>query len=215
MKVLVVGAHGKTGRHIVKLLAKSEQHKVRAMIREEKQTDALEKLGAEEIVFADLEKDISYAVDGCDAIIFAAGSGSQTGPDKTELVDHLGAIKMIEEGEKQAIQRYIQLSSMFADDPESGPNAIHHYLVAKQKSDERLQSSTLNYTIVRPGGLLDDHGSGRVQAEEKIKNSAVRTISREDVARTIVAALDTDHTSRRTFELLSGETPIEEALRQL
>lgn len=100
------------------------------MIREKEQASELEKLGAE-TVLADLEGDVSKALKCCDAVIFAVGSGSKTGPDKTAAVDRDGAINLMEEAEKQNVRRFILLSSMGAGTPEKGPEELQHYLVMK------------------------------------------------------------------------------------
>jgi uncharacterized protein YbjT (DUF2867 family) len=212
MKVLVIGANGKTGRIAVELLGKSA-HQVRAMIRNEEQAPALEKLGAETVV-ADLEKDFSHALEGCDAVIFAAGSGSHTGPDKTIAVDQEGAIRSMETAERMGVNRYIMLSSLRSNEPEKGPEKIRHYLIAKKKADDHLRSTRLNYTIVRPGRLSDDAGTGKVNLAERLEFQP-DPISRADVAQTLVACLDVSNTQRKSFDLLSGETPIVEALKRL
>ncbi|OYD08465.1 SDR family oxidoreductase [Paludifilum halophilum] len=211
MKVLVIGANGKTGRQLVGLLGESASHRVRAMVRDEEQVPALQDQGAE-VVVADLEQDFSHAFDGIEAVIFAAGSGAHTGPEKTESVDYQGAVRSVEEAEKHGVDRYIMLSSIAADDPDRGPSAIRHYLRAKGKADERLQHSRLNYTVVRPGGLSNDPPQGKIEAAERITDLS-RRISRADVAAVLAACLDIENTSRRTFEILAGETPIEEALQ--
>jgi uncharacterized protein YbjT (DUF2867 family) len=212
MKIVIVGANGKIGRQLVQLFAGTE-HQVRAMIRNEEQASELKRLGADEIVVADLEKEIDHAIKGCSAVVFTAGSGSHTGPDKTELVDKLGAIKTIEKAEAFGVERFIMVSSIYADRPDAGPERIRHYFVAKGVADDRLRASKLNYTIIRPGYLTNDPPKGTVRIGEHIEESG--EIPRGDVARTIVEALENEHTYRRSFDLQTGETPIAEALRSL
>ena len=105
------------------------------------------------------------------------------------------------------------LSSIGAGDPEGGTEAMRPYLRAKSRADERLKSSSLDYTIIRPGGLTEDEGTGTIEAAEKLGRRG--EISREDVARTFADALENDNTYHKTFEILSGETPIPEALGRL
>lgn len=212
MNVLVAGANGNTGRQIVELLAE-EEHTVRALIRDNSQAEEMIKIGAQPVL-GDLEQDIGFAVEGCDAVIFAAGSGSHTGPDKTIAVDQEGAIKLIKAAENNAANRFIMLSAMGTDRPEEGPEKLRPYLEAKAKADKALVKSKLNYTILRPGLLTNGEATGKIRVSEKLSDNE-GDISRADVARTIVSALQNESTYRQVFELLSGDTPIDGALTSL
>ncbi|PTX61791.1 putative NAD(P)-binding protein [Melghirimyces profundicolus] len=212
MKVVVIGANGKIGRHLVQLLSQRD-HQVRAVIRDDAQKPKMEELGADEVVVADLEKKIDHAVAGCDAIVFTAGSGSHTGADKTMLVDLDGAFKTIDAGVAHGVERFLMVSSMMADRPEQGTERIRHYFVAKGRADERLRDSGLNYTIVRPGRLTDEPAKGTVSIQEN--HETFGEIPRADVAATIVESLQSENTYRRSFDLLTGDVPIEEALKTL
>ncbi|SDC02006.1 NAD(P)H-binding [Melghirimyces thermohalophilus] len=212
MHVAVIGANGKIGRQVVQLLGKSD-HQVRAVIRDEQQRPDMVKLGADEVVLGDLERSIDDAVTGCNAIVFTAGSGGHTGADKTLLIDLDGAFKTIDAGVAQGVNRFIMVSSMMADRPEQGPDKIRHYLVAKGRADERLRNSGLNYTIIRPGRLTDEAGKGTVLISSN--QDTFGDIPRADVAATIVASLEAAQSFRRSFDLLTGTTPITEALKSL
>lgn len=214
MNVLVVGANGKIGRSIVALLVKSKKHEVTALIRDPQQASDLERLGARTQI-ADLEKDISGTAAHQDAVIFTAGSGPHTGADKTLLVDLDGAFKTVDEAAAQNVRRFIMVSAYFADDPSKGSEKIRHYNVAKQRADERLQNSNLNYTIIRPGRLTEDAGTGNIAAAKQFNDPEERQIPREDVAQTVVAALDIEQTYQRSFKILTGDTPINDALTSL
>jgi uncharacterized protein YbjT (DUF2867 family) len=76
-----------------------------------------------------------------------------------------------------------------------------------------LQESGLDYTIVRPGSLTDDPGTGLITASTTMGGRG--SVPRDDVAATLYAVLQMDNTIGKTFELFGGETPIEEALRAL
>lgn len=209
--MLVAGANGQVGKHIVRLLAE-EGHEVRAMIRDESQAPGLRELGGEPLV-ADLEGEVSHTVEGCDAVIFSAGGGPGSGAAKKETVDRQGAVKLIEAAKEHGARRYIMVSAMGAADPESGSEAMQPYLFAKARADQTLQESGLDYTIVRPGSLTNEPGTGTVEAAISLGRRG--EIPREDVARVIVATLEKENTSGKTFELLSGDTTIEEALARL
>ncbi|MCP3740610.1 SDR family oxidoreductase [Rossellomorea sp. BNER] len=213
MHVLVIGANGTTGKHIVEKLSNSSQHIVRAMIRKMEQAKDLDALGARPIV-ADLEQDFSYALEDVNAVIFAAGSGSKTGPEKTTEVDEKGAMKAIDFAKEKGIERFVMLSSMGADHPSQGPVGLQHYLEAKQKADQYLLTSGLNYTIVRPGSLTDDQGIGKIIAATSIEDKS-SSISREDVAEVLVESLLIESVYHQTFEVLGGSTPIKDALESI
>ena len=104
------------------------------------------------------------------------------------------------------------VSAYQADNRENWSEAIKPYYVAKHYADRALLQSDLNYTIIRPGGLVNEPGTGRIAAAEKLERS---TISREDVAAVISASLTNESTYRKSFDLVSGETPIKEALNAL
>lgn len=216
MKVLVAGANGKTARRIVRLLAQGG-HEVRGLVRKEEQLPRVGENGAEPVL-VDLEKEeadgaVGRAVEGCDAIIFAAGAGPGSGAARKETMDYGGAVKLIEAAEKRGVRRYLMLSSMGAEDPESRGEAMKPYLLAKARADERLERSSLDYTIIRPGRLTDEEGSGRIDAAGSLGRYG--DIPRDDVAATFAAALQAENTYRKKFEILSGDSPIEEALERI
>ncbi|MGG0479748.1 SDR family oxidoreductase [Priestia megaterium] len=211
MKVLVVGANGTTGKQVVEKVANSKQHEAYAMIRDEKQADALKKLGAN-VVLGDLEQDVSDALRGMDAVIFAAGSGGNTGDEKTIAVDQNGAKNIIDEAKNQGVKRFVMLSSMGTDAPEQGPEGLQLYLRAKAIADEYLKQSNLQYTIVRPGTLSNDQATGKIDINNDIEDKS-QTIPRADVATVLVECLNEEATIGKTFELLAGETEIEQAIK--
>lgn len=214
MKVFVVGANGQIGKHLVDLLKESEEHTVRAMVRTEEQVEVFGKLGIE-TKLVDLEgsiEDIAEAAKGCDAMVFTAGSGSHTGADKTMLIDLDGAAKTIEAAKEIGIQQYVMVSAIQAHNRKSWGKTPSYYMAAKHHADKILEQSGLTYTIIRPGGLVNERSTGRVHADENTKMS---TIPREDVAKTIFESLSNEHTFNRSFDLISGETEIFQALKNI
>ncbi|MBA2441201.1 MAG: SDR family oxidoreductase [Rubrobacter sp.] len=211
MKVLVAGANGKTGRQIVRLLAE-RGHEVRSMVRDEAQVPGQRDLGAEPVL-ADLEGEVRHTAEGCDAVIFAAGGGPGSGAAKKETVDRGGAEKLVEAAEAHGVRRYLMLSSQGVQAPEEGPEKMQPYLSAKARADERLLQSSLDYTIIRPGSLTNDPGTGHVTVNTELGERG--EVSREDVALTFAVALDLPNTYHKTFELFSGETPVERALASI
>lgn len=210
MKVLVIGANGNTGTRVVHLL-KEHDHEPRAMIRHVDQKPKFDAMDTE-TVRADLEKDVRHAFDGCDAVVFTAGSGSRTGPEKTEAVDRDGAIRAIDAAAEAGARRFVMLSSMGAD-PESEGHEISHYFRAKGVADEHLRESGLDYTIVRPGRLTDRPAATYIDADERLGRHG--EISRDDLAEVLVACLELPNTRGKTFEVLAGERPLKKALEAL
>ncbi|MFJ5770985.1 SDR family oxidoreductase [Psychrobacillus sp. NPDC093180] len=215
MKVLLIGANGQIGKHVVHLLQESKEHTVKAMVRDEAQMNVLKEKGVEAVV-SNLEgsvDEIAEAIRGCDAVIFTAGSGGHTGPDKTLLVDLDGAVKSMEAAEKVGVDRYVMVSAIHANNRESWSNSpIKPYMVAKHFADKALIASKLNYTIIRPGGLLNEAGTGNISVGENLQQGS---IPREDVARTLVTAINEENTFKRSFDLVAGDTAIGDALKSL
>ncbi|WP_286220607.1 SDR family oxidoreductase [Marinobacter apostichopi] len=212
MHVFIAGANGQIGQHLLQEMANSD-HEARALIRHPDQGPDLQQLGATETVVGDLEHDCSEAMRGCDAVIFTAGSGPHTGPDKTIDVDQDGAIRLVDTARAMGIKRFIMVSTMRAEEPEKGPEKLQHYLRAKHNADEHLKNSGLNYTIVRPGRLTDEDGSGTVALSARLEEFG--EIPRQDVARVLLAVLDSDNTTDAVFDVVSGDTPVPEALAKL
>jgi uncharacterized protein YbjT (DUF2867 family) len=203
--VLVAGANGTTGRIIIDLLKKSETYQPIAMVRKQDQKDHFEKQGVS-VVLADLEEDLSQAVKNADKVIFAAGSKGKNIID----VDQEGAKRLIDAAKAAGLEKFVMLSSMGADNPVVG-NDLEDYLRAKQNADNHLKASALNYSIVRPGALTDDDGTGKIELKEKLEK--LGSISRADVAKTLVEVLDNKLKKNKVFEILAGDTHIEKAVR--
>lgn len=210
-RVLVAGANGNTGTRIIKILKNHGQYDPVAMIRDEDQKEKFDSLGVE-VKLADLENDLTGVLDDINKVIFAAGSGSHTGKDKTTEVDEKGAIKLIDEARKVNLKKFIMLSAMGADDPENRPK-LEHYLKAKHNADEHLKESGLNYSIIRPGGLTNEDPKGKIKAANKLNDKG--QIPREDVAYVLVNALDHTNAHNQVIEILEGEESLQEALGNL
>ena len=207
MKVLVIGANGNTATRVVRLIKKETSHEPIAMIRNTTQRVKFDKLGVT-TVLGDLEYPIDHAIMGCNAIIFAAGSGSQTGKDKTVLVDHIGAIRSMVTAQVHGVKRYVMLSTINAD--ENSNSRIAHYHKAKAFADRHLINTNLEWTIVCPGGLRDEEGNGLVSVQSELFLEGLTT--RDNLAASLVSCLELPNTIGKRFSLIEGKTPIKEAL---
>ena len=214
MQVVVAGGHGKIALELTRLLA-GRGDGVRSLIRNPDQTAEVESAGAEAVV-SDLETDdvdrIARAVGEADAIVFAAGAGPNSGPERKESMDYGGAVKLIEAAERNGIGRYVIVSSMGADAAHEGEETFDVYLRAKGRADAALAESGLVHTIVRPGHLTDEPGTGRVFAAAEGERGE---IPRADVAAVLAAVLDQPAAEGKTFEVVTGRTPVEEAIAAL
>jgi uncharacterized protein YbjT (DUF2867 family) len=210
VNVFVAGGHGKIGLRLLRLAAQRGDQ-ARGLVRDAGQSADLEAVGAEPVV-ADWEAgdDIAPLVAGADAVVFAAGAGPGSGPERKRTVDYGGAVKLIEAAKANGVSRYVIVSSMGADDPASAPEQMRPYQEAKAAADAALRDSGLDYTIVRPGMLTDDPGTGVVEVAPSLGRRG--SIPRDDVAAVLLAVLDEPSTIGKTFEVLSGDVPIDEAV---
>ncbi len=205
-KVLVAGANGTTGKIITDLLYQTREYSPVAMVRKKEQQDTFKEKGIP-TVLADLEQDLDGLTKGIDKVIFAAGSGGKN----VEGVDRDGAIRLMEEARRNGVKKFVMLSSMGAENPEKGGD-LEAYLKAKQVADDHLRQSGLKYTIVRPGALNNNKGTHTIKLEAELYERG--EISREDVAETLVRCLENGLADDHTFEILSGPTSIENAIRK-
>ena len=213
MNVVVAGGHGQIAQHLLRLLAERGDG-AWGLVRDPDHAADLERLGARPIV-CDLEEqdNLAACVADADAVVFAAGAGPGSGPERKRSVDLGGAVKLVDAARVTGIPRYLMVSSIGAGDPAAGPEEMRPYLEAKAEADEVLAASGLDFTIVRPGILTDEPGTGRVQAGEEVPRGEV---PREDVGAVLLACLDApEATVGRTFTVIGGETPIQDALRSL
>lgn len=210
MRVAIVGGHGKIALHLARTLAQNGDEAV-SIVRKPEQFDDIRARGADPVL-CDIETadaaELAAAIEGADAVVFAAGAGPGSGPERKETVDYGGAVKLIEAAERAGIRRYVMISSVNADADHPGDEVFDVYLRAKGRADDALVASGLDHTIVRPVRLTDEPGTGRVSTEV----SRGAEIPREDVATAVAVALGQPATVGRTYDLASGDTPINEAL---
>jgi uncharacterized protein YbjT (DUF2867 family) len=214
MRVAIAGGHGTIAMHLTRRL-RERGDEVRSLIRNPGHAGDVEQAGGEPVV-CDLESadadEVAEAIGAADAVVFAAGAGPGSGPERKETMDYGGAVKLIEAAQSLGITRYLMVSSIGADPEASGDDTFSIYLRAKGRADVELERSGLEHTIVRPTRLTDDPSRGMVEVGESLERGEV---SREDVAAVLDACLRRPGTSGLTFELTSGEVPIESALEAL
>jgi len=214
-RVAIIGAHGKVAQQLMRVLYDRGDDFV-GVVRNDEHADDVYRLGGEGAL-VDLESaeanTLAAAIAGCDAVVFAAGAGPGSGAERKRTVDFAGSTKSQEAAAQAGIRRFVQISAWGVDAPVDDTDPVWKaYVEAKRDADAALRASTLDWTILRPGGLTTEEGTGSVTLGDTVPRG---TIAREDVARLIAAALDEPQTIGRQWEVVGGDTPIEEAVRAL
>jgi cytosine deaminase len=211
MRVAIAGGHGQIALRLAKVLSQRGDEAV-ALIRNPDHAEDVREAGAEPVV-ADLEHasegDVAQAIAGSDAVVFAAGAGPGSGAARKDTMDYGGAVKLIAAAKQAGIPRYVIVSSMGANPDAPGDDTFSVYLRAKGRADDAVRASGLDWTVVRPGGLTNDAGTGRVNLGESAPRGQV---TRDDVAAVLAAVLDSPNTIGQTVDLIGGDTPVTEAV---
>ncbi|WP_026820146.1 SDR family oxidoreductase [Arthrobacter castelli] len=215
-KIAIIGGHGKIAMSLTRQLAARGDEVLSVFRNPDHGQDVLE-AGGTPLVF-DVEtsdaESLAENLDGFDAVVFAAGGGPESGVERKKTVDHGGSVLSAKAAAKAGVSRFVQVSAISVDEPvpaDAGEQWAA-YVEAKRSADEELKKTSLDWTILRPGGLTNDSGTGSIQLAEKLERGQV---PREDVAATIIAVLDEPGSAGKVWELVGGDTPIAEAVRSL
>lgn len=214
MRIVIAGGHGQIARQLGRLVA-ATGHQPVGMIRKPEQVPDLQRDGVEPALI-DLEHtdvaEMTEIVKGADAVVFAAGGGADGNVQRKETVDKGAAIMLADAAEAAGVRRYVMLSAMGTEgaDPDS-EDVMQVYLRAKQAADDDVRGRDLDWTIVRPGMLTDDVPTGRVQVGQLERGS----VTRGDVAHVLACVLESGHAVGKTFDVLGGDLPVEEAVAGL
>jgi uncharacterized protein YbjT (DUF2867 family) len=212
-RIAVVGGHGKVALQLHPLLV-AAGHRPVALVRNDGYRAELEALGAD-VRLLDIEHatvdDFAEALGDCGAVVFSAGGGPDGNIERKWSVDLGGSLKSIDAAKVVGIRRFVQVSAIKVDVPvaDDASPVWRAYVDAKRQADEALRASDLDWTILRPGALTDDPGTGRVTLAVEVDRAP---IPRADVAAVVVAVIDDDATIGGQWELVSGDDPIPEAL---
>jgi uncharacterized protein YbjT (DUF2867 family) len=211
MDVAIAGGHGKIGRRLAKLLV-ARGDRVRGLIRNPDHAGDLREDGSEPVV-CDLETasadEVAEAIAGADAVVFAAGAGPGSGAERKLTVDRDGAIKLLEAAAAAGATRYVIVSSVGAESPPGDDDVFSVYLRAKAEADRALMDSDRDWTVVRPGMLTDEPGTGRA----RIQTEPIRAeVTRDDVAAVLAAVIDESRAVAKVLYVVGGDDSIEDAL---
>lgn len=215
MRIVIAGGHGQIALRLERLLA-ARGDEVAGIIRRAEQGDDLRAAGAEPVL-CDLEsasvEEVAAHLRGADAAVFAAGAGPGSGTARKDTVDRGAAVLFADAAEQAGVRRYVVVSSMRADPSHQGDDVFDAYLRAKGAADEYVRGrAALDWTILRPGGLINDAGTGLVRLEASTGRG---TVTRDDVAAVLAELVDTSATAGLTLELISGSTPVSVAVKSV
>lgn len=216
MQIVVAGGHGQIALRVERQLAEAG-HVALGIVRNPEHVDDVRATGAEALVL-DLEdarvEDVAGHLDGVDAVLFAAGAGPGSGVARKDSVDRGASALLADAAEQAGVGRFVQISSMGAGAPPrpGTDETFAAYLQAKTAAEDDLRRRNLGWTVLRPGGLTNSPGTGRVRLAPSVPRGQ---ISRDDVAAVLTALLTGSRGIRQTLELVSGDTPIDEAVAHL
>jgi uncharacterized protein YbjT (DUF2867 family) len=213
MRTVIAGGHGQIARRLEKLLA-GRGDDVVGLIRSPGHADDLRAAGAEPVL-CDLEsasvEEVAGHLDGADAVVFAAGAGPGSGATRKDTVDRGAAVLLADAAGHAGVRRYVLVSSLGADPRHAGDEVFDVYLRAKGEAEEYVRGrSGLDWTILRPGMLTDDAGTGLVRLEASTGRGPV---PRDDVAAVLAELVDSSATAGLTLELISGSAPVSVAVK--
>ncbi|GAA1674536.1 SDR family oxidoreductase [Kribbella sp. NPDC056951] len=216
MRVVIAGGHGQIALRLTKLLS-GDGHEVVGLVRNPDHEADIAAAGGQAAVL-DLEQAETDAVAAvlaqADVAIFSAGAGPGSGNDRKDTVDRGAAALFADASEQAGVRRHIQVSSMGADraDTLTGDESFTIYLRAKKAAEDDLRGRDLDWTILRPGHLTNDPGTGQILIADQTGNGS---ISRDDVALTLAGLCTATASIGRILELVTGDTPVDEALANL
>ena len=214
MSILVIGANGGVGSKLVQQL-KDDNVTFTAGVRKEEQVLSLKEQNIE-ATLVDVEKDsieeLTEKFNGFDKVIFSVGSGGSTGADKTIIVDLDGAVKAIEASKKANVKHFVMVSTYDSRREAFDPSGdLKPYTIAKHYADNHLRESGVTYTIVHPGGLKDEEGTGQIEADLYFDGRGV--IPREDVAAVLKEVVTSEGKyQNQEFQIITGNQSIQDAL---
>ncbi|WKE70230.1 SDR family oxidoreductase [Streptomyces sp. WP-1] len=215
MRIVIAGGHGQIALRLERLLA-ARGYEVAGIIRKPEQSDDLRSAGAEPVVL-DLEsaavEDVAELLRGADAAVFAAGAGPGSSTDRKETVDRGAAVLFADAAVRAGVRRFVVVSSMGADPAHQGDEVFDIYLRAKGEADAYVtRQKDLDWTVLRPGSLTNDAGTGLVRLEAHTGRGMV---PRDDVAAVLAELVDTSATAGLTLELTGGSTPVSVAVKSV
>lgn len=217
-RIVIVGGHGKVALLTAPLLL-AAGHEVISLIRNPDHAPEVESAGAAPQVLSVEEaevEDLARALEGADAVVWAAGAGGKGGPQRTDAVDRVAAIRSMEAAQQAGVRRYVMVSFISAYGEVAPDHPLRAYAIAKIAADRHLQTTGLDWTILGPGRLTADPPTGAITvARIPEPVGAQAPTSRGNVAQVIAAVLDQPASIGRVIPFYDGQTPIAQAVAQV
>ncbi|MCH0568674.1 SDR family oxidoreductase [Streptomyces sp. MUM 136J] len=214
MRIVIAGGHGQIALRLERLLA-ARGDEVAGLIRKAEQGADLRAAGAEPVLL-DLEsasgEEVAAYLQGADAAVFAAGAGPGSGIARKDTVDKGAAVLFADAAVRAGVRRLVIVSSMGANARHQGNEVFDVYLRAKGEADDHVRGLDLDWTILRPGSLTNDAGTGLVRLEARTGRGP---IPRDDVAAVLAELVDSTATAGLTLELVGGSTPVSVAVKSV
>lgn len=214
MRVVIAGGHGKIALRLTRSLAERGDTVV-GIVRNPDHVPDIQDLGGDGVVL-DLEQgaveEVTAVLTGADVVVFAAGAGPGSGAERKDTVDRGASVLLADAAEQAGARRFLQVSAMGLDRAEDSAvdSVFGAYLRAKKAADEDVMARDgLDWTILRPGLLTDDPGTGHVTLAEDVGGGVV---TRDDVAAVLVMLIDHPETAGHVYELVGGDTEVDKAL---
>jgi uncharacterized protein YbjT (DUF2867 family) len=213
MRIVIAGGHGQVALRLTRLLAARGDEVIGLVRNPDHMADVSAAGGHAALV--DLEHravlEVTPTLAGADAVVFAAGAGPGSGAARKDTVDRGAAVLLADAAEHARVRRYLLVSSMGVDRPAHGADPVFTaYLQAKAAAEAELRTRDLDWTILRPGGLTDEPGTGLVRLEPSVPPGS---ITRDDVAAVLAGLLDEPATAGLTLELVQGDDVVDAAIQ--
>jgi len=218
MRVVIAGGHGKIALHLERILSERGDQAV-GLVRNEGHVPDVRDTGADAEVI-DLEfstaEQLARRLAGADAVVFAAGAGPGSSAERKDTVDRGAAVLLADAAVTAGVDRYLLISSPGVDKPPApGTDAVWAaYLRAKKAAEVEVAQRSVGLTVLRPGVLTDDPGTGLVElAPPGLPRGDV---TRADVAQVVAALLAEPAVwaarAGLVLDLLGGSTPVADAV---
>ncbi|WP_168193843.1 NAD(P)-binding oxidoreductase [Lysinibacillus sp. SGAir0095] len=215
MNILVIGANGPLGRLVIQFILEVGDHRAVALLQNNAQAAYFNEKGIENFIYSPKES-IEFFLEkirNVDAIVIADHNLHDIIPDAIIEIDE--TVNLLETLKYSKLKRVVHISTFETRKEEwmHLPVYFRQIMIKNYYVDQWIRMSSLDYTIIHPGNLNDKKGTGFV----KIVASNVRqgNISREDVAKIVLACLENQSTIRKEFKIVTGKDPIAEAINSV
>ena len=208
LNILIVGANGQLGRYLIKYIIEGNHHTAVALVNNAVQQAYFMEMGVATLTIDVNQKvtDIVKLLKKMDALVI---TGSLNEQNKETLIELDEMLKLLDAARYASLSRILYVSTF---EIQPLPLYFRSIFVKRHYIEKWLKCSYSNFTIIQAGTLVDKKGTGLVEIGSKVKN---KETSKEDVAQFILACLENEATIRKTIKVVSGKTPIQQAIQSI